>query len=127
MSRGAQIAIGVVALVCGASFAALALISGDLFPVGPWPFYGLAALCVALAAACFFRGSRPVTLRILGAVRFLTYLAYALGSLKELTAFRAIRAFCLWGLPSGYLAIHGGYPSWGGAAAAFGIKRRDAD
>ncbi|MFO0959264.1 MAG: hypothetical protein U0800_17840 [Isosphaeraceae bacterium] len=124
MSRGAQLTIATVAFVFAVSFAGLGLYAGNLFPVGPWPFYGLAAFCVAIAVACLSPASRAVTLRIIGLVVFLTYVAYFIDSLEELTVLRALRGFCLWGLPSGYLAIRGEYPSWGRASAAFGGSRR---
>lgn len=124
MSRGAQVAIAVSALVFAASFLALALYAGALFPVGPWPFVGLSAFCGAIAVACLFPGSRPFTLRIVGVVIFLVYVAYVYDTREEMTVLRALRGLLIWGLPCGYLAIWGVFPSWGRASKAFGVEQR---
>ncbi|MBP0031973.1 MAG: hypothetical protein J7524_02250 [Roseofilum sp. Belize BBD 4] len=35
---------------------------------------------------------------------------------------RAIVGFMVWGIPSGYLAVMGKYPSWGAASAGLNPK-----
>jgi len=49
--------------------------AGEISPLGTWPLYVLAALFVVVALACFSAGSHPVSLRIVGGVVFVAYLA----------------------------------------------------
>lgn len=130
MSSGARIALAIMTLFCAASFAAIGLISGDQLSAGAWPFYGISAFCVVIAVACLMPRSRPVTLRLIGSIIFLVYVCYFFDSLGDISILRAFSGFCVWGLPSGYLAIKGTYPSWGRASAAFQTeanRRADAD
>ncbi|CAN5899520.1 hypothetical protein BH23PLA1_BH23PLA1_41020 [soil metagenome] len=125
MSTGARVVLAVFVLICAACFAAIGMISGDLLAAGAWPFYGLAVFCVVIALACLSRSSRPVTLRLIGLVIFLAYGFYIYDSLGDLNILRAIAGLCVWGLPSGYLAIRGIYPTWGKGSAAFRTESND--
>lgn len=112
MSFGSRIVIGGVALLCAAAFLMTALDPSGL-PAGAFPFYVLAVFCVVIAIACVFPQSHPVTLRLIGAVIFLAYAAYVSDSFNTKNFGRAFVGFLVWGIPSGYLAIMGGYPPWG--------------
>ena len=124
MSLGARIAIGVVALLCAFGFLITALDPSSGLPAGPLVFYGMALLFVVIAIACFFPKSHPITLRIIGTVIFIAYVLYVLDSFHNQNLGRAILGLLVWGLPSGYLAIMGKYPSWGKGAVAINSKPR---
>ena len=126
MSMGARIAIGVVALLGAVGFLILAQDTSGL-PAGAYVFYGLAALCVVIAIACFFPKSHPITLRIIGTAICLTYIYYVADSFGTENLVRAIVGFFVWGLPSGYMAIMGQYPSWGKLSAGFNSKQNKGD
>jgi hypothetical protein len=126
MSAGARITLAIVTILCAAGFAAVGILAPEL-PSGPWPCYGLAAFCGLIALACLARSSRPVALRIIGAVVFLGYVAFADDSIDDGNLFRAIAGLIVWGLPAGYVAIWGAYPAWGRASAAFRSERDDDD
>ncbi|HLO52172.1 MAG TPA: hypothetical protein VK211_27480 [Kamptonema sp.] len=118
MSKGSRIAIGIVALLCALGFFMTALDPSGL-PAGANVFYGMTGLCVTIAIACFFPKSHPITLRIIGATIFFFYAYYVIDSFRNQNLSRAIAGFFIWGLPSGYLAIAGKYPSWGKAGEVF--------
>lgn len=126
MSTGARVALAIATILSAAGFAVIGIVFGPELPSGPWPFYGLAAFCGLIALACLVRGSRPMTLRIIGAVVFLAYVFYAYDSIGDRNFFRAIAGFVVWGLPAGYVAIWGRYPVWGRASAAFRSEERDS-
>ena len=121
MSMGARAAIGIVALLSGVGFFITALDPSGL-PAGSLVFYTMAAVCVVIAIACFFPKSHPVTLRLIGAIIFTTYVGYIIDSFQAQNLDRAVAGFIVWGLPSGYLAIMGKYPSFGNGAKAFNHK-----
>lgn len=123
MSIGSRIAIGVVSLVCAAGFFKTALAPSGL-PAGAFVFYGIATLFVVIAIACFFPQSHPVTLRIIGATIFCTYVWYVVASFPTQNLSRAIIGFFVWGVPSGYLAIAGKYPLWGKGSQGFNANHR---
>lgn len=123
MSFGSRIAIGVVALLCAAGFLMTALYPSSL-PAGSVTCYGIAAFCMIIAIACFFPQSHPITLRLIGAMIFCTYVAYVSDSFRNQNLSRAIVGFLVWGIPSGYLAVMGKYPSWGTGAEAFNAKQK---
>ncbi len=121
MSFGSRLAIGLVAI-----FGAIGFLKTALNPVGVRApsivFHGMAALFTFVAIACFIPKSHPVTLRIIGSAIFLSFSSYAIGSFGTDNFERAFKAFGWWGLPSGYLAIFGNYPSWGKGAAGINVK-----
>jgi hypothetical protein len=122
LSHGGRFAVGLVAFTCAASFFLLAATSGALLPAGPLPYYGLATFCFIISLACLVRRSRPFTLRIIGAIIFLSYLFYVYDSRGDKSLLTAIAGFCVWGLPSGYLMVKGTYPTWGKASTAFNTE-----
>lgn len=124
MSKGSRIAIGIVALLCAIGFFMTALDPSGL-PAGASVFYGMTALCVTIAIACFFPKSHPITLRIIGATIFFLYADYVINSFRSQNFGRAIAGFFIWGLPSGYLAIAGKYPSWGRAGEVFNSEQNN--
>lgn len=121
MSIGLRIAIGLVALLCAVGFLIMALDPSGL-PAGALAFYGMAAFFIVIAIACFFPKSHPITLRLMGAMIFCAYVAYAFGSFQTQNFGRAIVGLIVCGMPSGYLAVSGKYPSWGRGAEAFNGK-----
>jgi hypothetical protein len=126
MNTGAQIAIGIAALVTAIGFAVIGTNFGNAFPKGAWPFYAVAAFCGVVAITCFVRRSQRVLLRIIGLVICGIYLWYASTTFGEKNFGRAVAGFIAIGLPAGYLAITGGYPRWGHWSHAFlGPKRGD--
>lgn len=122
MSIGSRIAIGAVALLCAAGFFVTALDPSGL-PAGAFIFYGMAAFCVVIAIACFFPQSHPITLRLIGIMIFCAYIAYVSDSFRTPNLGRAIVGFLVWGIPSGYLAVMGKYPSWGTGSEPFNAKQ----
>ena len=123
MSKGSRIAIGIVALLCAAGFFMTALDPEGL-PMGAAGFYGISILFVIIAIACFFPQTHPFTLRIIGASIFCGYIAYAYDSFQTQNFPRAVTGLILWGVPSGYLAIMGKYPSWGTASVGLNGKQK---
>ncbi|MBP0030748.1 hypothetical protein [Roseofilum sp. Guam] len=122
MSKGSRIAIAIVSLISAVGFFMTALDPSGL-PAGASVFYGLAILCIVIAIACLFPQTHPVTLRIIGTVIFCAYIAYVMDSFQTDNLGRAIVGFMVWGIPSGYLAVMGRYPSWG--AASEGLNPKD--
>jgi hypothetical protein len=125
MSTGSRIAIGLVALLCAVGFFITALDPSGL-PAGAAVFYGMAAFCVIIAIACFFPKTHPITLRIIGTMICLAYFAYVLDSIRNQNLVRAMVGFIIWGIPSGYLAIMGKYPSWGGGSQGLNAKQNSS-
>lgn len=119
MSRGACITVAIAMLLSAVGFMLTGIFLGADLPAGSWPFYGAAMFCVVIAIACLSKASRPVALRIIGTVIFLTYVDYVYDSIGEENLRQAIVGFFWWGLPSGYLTIWGQWPTWGRWAAAF--------
>ena len=122
MSKSSRIIIGIVALLGAVGFFITALEPEGL-PTGVAGFYAMAALFVIIAVACFFPKTHPITLRMIGMVIFCGYVAYVYDSFQTQNFSRAIKGLIFWGLPSGYLAIMGTYPSWGKASAGLNGKQ----
>lgn len=122
MSLGSRIAIGIVALLSAVGFWMMALDPSGL-PAGASVFYGMAAFCVVIAIACFFPQSHPITLRMIGAMIFCAYIGYLHTSFGTQNLSQAMMGFLVCGIPSGYLAIMGKYPSWGRGSEAFNAKQ----
>ncbi|MEO0378611.1 MAG: hypothetical protein AAF329_29270 [Cyanobacteria bacterium P01_A01_bin.17] len=118
MSLGSRIVIAAVSFVCALMFFLTALDPSGL-PSGALVFYGMAAVCVIIAVACLFPKSHPVTLRLIGGLILSAYVIYVFDSFQTQNFTRAVVGFLVWGLPSGYLAVTGKYPSWGKGAAGF--------
>jgi hypothetical protein len=84
------------------------------------------------AIACLVPASRPVTLRLVGGVVFLACLGYMIEMLlrgpvlgksrADQSLVNSIFALVAFGLPAGYVAIRGRYPSWGRHASSFGAE-----
>ena len=127
MSLGSRIVIAAISLISTLMFFLTALDPSGL-PAGPLVFYALALICLIIVVACLFPKSRPVTLRMIGFVIFSAYVYYLFDSFQTKNFTRALLGFWTWGLPSAYLTIKGGYPSWGKGAEGFHggkrIKRR---
>jgi hypothetical protein len=119
MSRGARLTLAIVTLLSAVGFFLTGYFLGAELPAGSWPFYGMSAFCGVIAVACLAQSSRPLTLRVIGSVIFLSYVIYAFDSFGDRDFLRALIGFVWWGLPSGYLAIWGEYPTWGKLAPAF--------
>lgn len=120
MSKASQILLGVVFAGSALFFVWFGLANGAMMPNGAVPFYGLAAFCGVVALACLVQGSRPVALRIIGAVICLTFVCYAVAVVGGKDFYRALAGCFVIGLPCGYLAVTGRYPYWGQAGAVFG-------
>lgn len=140
MSQGARIFLGVTILLLAAGFLALVPFMKAVSPqAGPgMAICGL--FCGLVAVACFSKASHPLTIRLIGGVVFLVC-AFYLGSevLQFLSAKEGLAKthdmsqpslrnslifMLLVGLPSGYAALKGRYPTWGILAAAFGGKEK---
>jgi hypothetical protein len=123
MSLGSRIAIGIVSMLAAGGFLISAMNPATVAAT-PIIFFGLAAFCGVITMACLFPKSSPVTLRIIGIVIFGTYAFYIYSSLHTDNLSRAIKGFFFWGIPSGYLAIMGSYPSWGKGTAGFNANKK---
>lgn len=94
----------------------------------------LGGFCATGALACLLPVTRPIAVRLVGGMVFLTFLGYFIAmvesgplvgsSRSDPSLVKAIAAFSLFGLPAGYVAITGRYPRWGRHAAAFRAARR---
>ncbi len=111
MSAGSRIIIAAISMVCAAGFFMTALDSSGL-PADPHTFYGLAAVCVIIAIACLSPKSHPITLRMLGTIIFCGYMGYVGDSIHNGNFGQALLGLVFCGLPAGYLAIKGNYPTW---------------
>jgi hypothetical protein len=114
--------LGVACSLIAVGFAVVAVLYGDYFPKGPWPFYGLAGFCTLIALACLVPVSRPFALRFIGAIVCGAFALYVYDSYGSPNFWRALAGFGVFGGPAGYLALRGKYPRWGKAAAAFGAS-----
>ncbi|WP_146138579.1 hypothetical protein [Chamaesiphon polymorphus] len=123
MSRGSRIAIGIAALLSAAAFLKSAFNPVGL-PTGAMTFYAMALFCGIIAMACFFPKGHPVTLRIIGSVILGSYITYVCSSFGTPNFGRSVIGLFMWGIPSGYLAIKGKYPSWGFGSAGFNANER---
>ncbi len=124
MSTGACIALAIMMILGAACSVAIGIYLGPELPGGPPAFYGLAAFCIVVATACLVRKSRPVTLRIIGAVIFLTSAYFTYRSYGEKSFIHLLIGLIVFGLPSGYLAIFGKYPNWGAISGAFDSQKQ---
>lgn len=148
MSSVPRLILGVALILIAAGFLALVPVfagAGEAFP--PQTTYilgGLAVFCGLGGLACFSRASHPIAIRVIGGTVFAACLAYVVGEalhdappppkpagpgnpVAEIVLRRgrpslanSIAFFVLVGLPAGYAAVAGRYPSWGRHAAAFG-------
>lgn len=121
MSLGSRIAIAVVALLSAAGFYMTAVNPGSV-RAAPIVFYGMSLFCIVIAIACLAPKSHPLTLRVIGAVIFLVFASGLYSDFQTQNWRKAMMGFIVWGLPSGYVAIVGRYPSWGKGAAGFNGK-----
>jgi len=122
MSQGARITIGFLAL-----FATLMFWGFSRNPLliergTAWASYPLMAFSLVVAVACFVPRSHPITLRILGATVCLTFLLTCLNNVGDPSFGRLLGGLVVFGIPGGYVAITGKYPTWGKASRAFGNK-----
>lgn len=118
MSFGARLSIAVIFAVVGAGcgYAAIACPDSNARRI-LWP---AAVLCFVIVASCFPGRHSAVANRIVGAVVFLTYVAYLIAEIKEgvwissssarPSVVRAVLGLMVWGLPAGYVMIHGHLP-----------------
>ena len=119
MSFGSRLAIGTLALICAAWYFAAGLHIDPAVPNRALLHYFASFFFILIVLACFWAGSRPVTVRLLGAI-----LAVAFGSALWLNWNDLNLAHVIWGfimlfLPSVYAAVRGRYTTWGEASAAF--------
>jgi hypothetical protein len=135
MSRGGRIALGifgvVMTLFCGV-MSAFGFSLGEGQELWVWAMLVFGLLGAAMAAACFFPRSRPVSLRIIGGILFAGCAAGLLLQIRETKEVgwtrRTGRAFamatfgCVGGL---YLTVLGDYPLWGLWSGAFKPKPDD--
>src|SRR4051794_6191626 len=112
MSTGARVTLAVACSLIAVGFAVLAALYGDYFPKGPWPFYRLAGFCALIALACLAPASRPVALRVIGAVVCGAFALYVYKSDGGPNFWRALAGFGVFGMPAGYVALTGKYPRW---------------
>ena len=112
MNRTIYKVLGVAALLC-----IFLLVSGTAERAAELPpedrsllYWGTAAMvgvCLAIAAACFFPRSHPVSLRILGAIGIASSIFYLVENIRE-GRFIALGPALLFWLPGSlYLAIAG--------------------
>lgn len=116
MSTGARIAIAIVGLFFAAMGAIMALESGK------WAAWLPTIFCVMMSVACIRGRVGTVALRGTAASIFALCAWYLLsevtqgdmgsGSRAEASLPNAIKAFVIFGLPFGYLAVFGFYPPW---------------
>lgn len=126
-----QNTIGILTAVGACLFVLVGLTMGGELPTrqspaGPMPFLLLATFCVVISVACFSKRSRPVTLRIIGAVLCAAFTIPAFNKYGTENFLQALAGFVLIGLPCGYLMITGRYPGGGYAGAAFQPKDHSA-
>jgi peptidoglycan/LPS O-acetylase OafA/YrhL len=58
-ASASRVVVAVLFALGAAGFAALGALYGEYFSKGPWPFYGLAAVCAAVAVACLVARGQP--------------------------------------------------------------------
>jgi hypothetical protein len=116
MSYGARVTLATASELAAVGLAAVALTLGPQLPLGSWPFYCLAALCALIGIACLSPASRAATHCRTGLLVTFGYV-YAQRDSENLT--KALMAFAAFGLPAGYVAISGRYPTWGRYASVF--------
>jgi hypothetical protein len=122
MGSLARFTIGIATAFSAVAFAVIGMTLGPSLPGGSTPLYAMAAFCGVASLACLHRASRPLTLRLVGATVFVTFVIYAYRSLGTQNADRAIAGLLALGLPGLYVAATGKYPSWGQASTAFNAE-----
>lgn len=125
MSKGTQIFLGIVFALAAAQFAYFGATQGMYMPAGATPFYGTSAFCAVIAIACLAKASRPLTLRIIGAVISIAFVFYAYDSYGGKNFVKALAGCFVFGFPGAYLAVTGNYPSWGEVGPVFAKKPTD--
>jgi hypothetical protein len=126
MSKGACIAIGIVTLFFAFSFAIAGGVLDATLPGISTPFDIIAAVCGVVALACLVKGSRPLTVRLVGAAVCGQYVWYVVGIMGDpllvaqpTNIVKAVLGLIVFGIPGAYVAITGRYPSWGRHAHVF--------
>jgi hypothetical protein len=119
MSASARVTLAIACTLIAASFAVLATFYGDELEKARLPIYGLAAFCALIPLACLVPQTRPVTVRLIGGVVFVSCAMYVYSSHQEGGMRRDLACFVVFGLPAGYAAVMGTYPPWGKGAKAF--------
>lgn len=104
-----------------------------MIPKNGWFGWVLAAICALIAVSCIPGKHVAVSGRVIGGFVFLTCLWYlgtqyldpGPGGNRATPSFKnAWSLFTLWGLPAGFVAIFGYYPSWAKLGDAFGRSAR---
>jgi hypothetical protein len=123
MSSGPRMLLGVACLVIAIGFAAVGALYGTIMLKGPLPMYAAGVFSALVSLACFSPQSRPVALRFISITVFIVCCGYVYSSWGQPNIANALRAFIVFGLPSGFVTLWGFYPAWGRSAAAFGSER----
>ena len=110
MSAAARKTIGIAMSIAACCLGLAGLSLGNQLPNGPMPLYSGSLFFLTVSIACFSKGSRSLTLRLIGAAVFWLYFSYATRNIGNGINFKAVRAFLVFGIPSGYLAIFGRLP-----------------
>ena len=131
MSRVMCVLLGITLVILALGFAGVAWLSigQEEMRLAMIGLPILSLFCIVGALACLVPASRPVTLRVVGGVVFLTFLVYLIEmavdgpllsrSKSTPSLVNAIAGFSVFGLPGGYVAIKGYYPRWGRSSDAF--------
>jgi len=121
MSRPSQLILGAVSGLLGIMVFFVAMQSPPDQKPDPKILLLLSAIAICISIACFFRKSRPVTLRLIGIVLLCVGIGgLFMGPPAQNSNKRQIQAYVfLAGLIAGggWLAVTGKYPVWG----AYGI------
>ncbi|MBH8575136.1 hypothetical protein I8752_19375 [Nostocaceae cyanobacterium CENA369] len=81
--------------------------------------WGLVVFLLLIAVSCFSKRARPIAIRLIAATVLTMYICYVISEIGKPSLPKAIAGLCVWGLPAGFVAITGKYPSWGHGSAAF--------
>ena len=91
----------------------------------------LGSFTTAIALACFFPHSQPVTLRVIGTLLFMTLLGFVVQDVQRANAgqgeihWRGLVLAIAVGLAALYVAIFGKYPIWGWHASVFRSRQAE--
>jgi hypothetical protein len=131
MSRGSQIAIGIVSALLGVAVLASGFVMRAYDQeTGPNPnaLFALSGIAFCISIACFFRRSRRVTLRLIGLVLLAGGVAAIIGMNSEPTGYDSVGSlFFAASLAAGglWLSVTGQYPRWGAYGKHLAAIERD--
>ncbi|AIE85950.1 hypothetical protein OP10G_2582 [Fimbriimonas ginsengisoli Gsoil 348] len=126
--------LGLSCLAFGAGFAYASAM--DMIPKNGWIGWVFAAICGLIAMSCIPGKHVAVTGRVVGGFVFLLCAVYVVSEIRNPgpggnratpSLKNALALFALWGMPAGYVALRGVYPTTARLGNVFGKEPPDGN